>query len=883
MRKLARDWILPAAVLAVLALLAGCASSSGRGPGPLQSFALTAAANPGLHQTVVGVIDDRQEPKVISVVVPPGTAVGALVATLSLKGEAVISVVSTGTKVAQANGSTPNDFSVPVLYTIEIPGDKKAWQYTVAVRQADTEARLARLSFPEGYTLVPAFSPSVTRYAVEVPYEATSVRIELHAMSPWLKNMTVGGASSAGASAAVSVPFASGAQQPVQVETLAEDGVSHAAYQVLVRRAAPDNNAALAGLEVAAASLAPVFDPRLSGYQAEVAYSTRTVAVRAWAQSRLSTVSLVGADQGQAAGPLSITGNPSSKDGAQMDFSGVDALPLIVTVTAQDGSVRQYALNILRGEPDHNYFLGSLAVDNSQMGPVFASNVYGYRATVPFASRQVIIRARPASALASMVVEVTPPPKGAALPTVRGDISSAAGAAVDFVSGEFMGLRFAVTAEDGNTVRYNLVIVRGAPDRNADLQALAPNAGLMQPAFSPKVASYVIHLPANVEGVKLAVTAASPVAKVTVLEQPAVTAAQSQALAIPVAAGTTVVTNLTVTAEDGSQRLYRIQVVREALPQEQQPAQAPAAQTPAAQKPPVQNPPAQNPPAQNATQNPPPQKPPAQNATQNPPVQNQVAQNPAFQNAPAQGSSTSHVLVAIKNLKVPDAIQAELKSKGEGLADQARVTLRSYRTDAILQQGTAHVDTGVQGANSALSIDYRSPDIQVDPRNLVEVEIAIPTTANRVLYYVEARPVDDEMRIEPSFLLLGKSSRAAWPAPGTQVTVAGYYSIPRDDKDQRPAAVILEVSDPSTGKVLGSENINSRVHWRQGVLVSLSQQLVLPEGATVRFAAKGLAKGGAPWQTTGTARVWTVGIDPQGGQGQAVLFGIDDRAPVKQK
>ena len=107
---------------------------------------------------------------------------------------------------------------------------------------------------------------------------------------------------SRGAAAAVSIPFASGTQQPVQVETLAEDGVSHAAYQVLVRRAAPDNNAALAGLEVATASLAPVFDPRLSGYQAEVAYSTKTVVVRAWPQSRVSTVSLGGADQGQGAG-----------------------------------------------------------------------------------------------------------------------------------------------------------------------------------------------------------------------------------------------------------------------------------------------------------------------------------------------------------------------------------------------------------------------------------------------------------------------------------------------------------------------------------------------------------------------------------------------------
>ena len=235
MRNLLRaSFLLAAALIA----LAGCASSGGRGQGPVQSFALTAAANTGLPQTIVGVIDERQERKVISVVVPPGTSLGALVATLSLKVEAVINVVSTGTKVAQANGSTPNDFSVPVLYSIEVPGEKKPWQYTVTVRQADTEARLARVSFPDGYTLVPAFSPAVNRYSVEVPYASTSVRMELRAMSQWLRSMSVAGASSVGAAAAVAIPFASVPRQSVQIETLAEDGVSHAAYEIVVRRAA---------------------------------------------------------------------------------------------------------------------------------------------------------------------------------------------------------------------------------------------------------------------------------------------------------------------------------------------------------------------------------------------------------------------------------------------------------------------------------------------------------------------------------------------------------------------------------------------------------------------------------------------------------------------
>jgi hypothetical protein len=353
------------------------------------------------------------------------------------------------------------------------------------------------------------------------------------------------------------------------------------------------------------------------------------------------------------------------------------------------------------------------------------------------------------------------------------------------------------------------------------------------------------------------------VATISVIEQPTVKAARNQAVTIPVGAGETTVVNLTVTAEDGTQHLYRVQVSRDALP-------------PVPQKPPEQAPAGQNAPQQSQSQ-------------QNQSPQSQSQQNPAAAADAAARTPekpallASHILVSVKDLRMPDAIRAELSAKSEAVAGQARITLRYYRTDAVLQQGTAHVDTRLQGGNTTLSIDYKSADVALDRRNLVEIEVAIPTSLDRVLYYTEARPADDEMRIEPSFLLLGKNSRAAWPAMGSPVQVASYYSTAREDKDQPAAPAVLEISDPATGKVLARQGVGSRGHWRQGALVAFSQPLVLPEGATVRYSLLGQAKGGAGWQSTGTAQVWTVGIDPQGGPGQAVLFGIDDRPPVKQK
>ena len=138
----------------------------------------------------------------------------------------------------------------------------------------------------------------------------------------------------------------------------------------------------------------------------------------------------------------------------------------------------------------------------------------------------------------------------------------------------------------------------------------------------------------------------------------------------------------------------------------------------------------------------------------------------------------------MKNVRISDDVRAELAAKGEVVIAQARITLRYYRSDVVLQQGTAPVDLRAQGGNPSASIDYRSAEVPLDRRNLVEIEVAIPTTANRFLSYSEARPVDDDMRVEPSFLRLGKDPRVAWPAPGSPVKVAGYYSAAREDRDQ---------------------------------------------------------------------------------------------------
>ncbi|MGA2480171.1 MAG: cadherin-like beta sandwich domain-containing protein, partial [Spirochaetia bacterium] len=266
------------AAVSLVAVLAGCASG-GRGQGPLATYGFLASANPALPQNVMGIINEQREPKEIFVVVPPGTDLHALVATLSFGAEAGISVVSSGTRVAQQNGVTANDFSVPVTYSIDVPGEKKPWTYIVKVREAETNARLGSLVIPRGAALSPAFNPTVHSYTLTVLYASTSVRVEARGQTSTLKSVTVDGTATPGPAGAAVIDFQNVKERTLVIETLAEDGAARDRYTLTIRRGAPDNNAFLGSLELQNAPLSPSFTPGVLDYQVVVPFETTQLAL----------------------------------------------------------------------------------------------------------------------------------------------------------------------------------------------------------------------------------------------------------------------------------------------------------------------------------------------------------------------------------------------------------------------------------------------------------------------------------------------------------------------------------------------------------------------------------------------------------------------------
>lgn len=550
-----------AACVLLLALgISACSTVGGHGSGPVDSFSFRMSANPGLPRDIVGRIIAQGEPELILVVVPHGIDVRRLIASVSLNTTAVIAVMSGEQRTVQANGITANDFSSPVLYSIEIPGGKEPWQYRVVVREADTNARLAKVRLPARAVLQPAFSPTVEQYTVQAPFETKNLSVAALSQSQNPQSITIGGSTTASDLAVAEVDFSSGQQTTFAISVLAEDGVTRSRYSFVVKRSPPDRNALLTVLDMPGAVFTQPFSPAKFTYSALVPFETREVVLNAQAQSPFASVSLT--IPGSSNPAIPITRGPNGTD-TRVDFPSGGRLPLVLTVTAQDGSTQRYNIEILRREASNNNRLSDLSVSDATLSPAFKPEVTAYVAEIPFSATKVMIRALPQDRNATIGLEKAPAAgTDASVPSsIRVYPGDLAGVQVDFSGSDMKGLNVIATAQNGETQRYTLLLHRNEPDHSAELLSLSASAGTLTPAFSPKVDSYTWKLPADAADAQLTAVAASPFAR---LSGPnASETGRTQAFPAAVDPGQKTVMRFFVIAEDGTQKVFQVQVARD--------------------------------------------------------------------------------------------------------------------------------------------------------------------------------------------------------------------------------------------------------------------------------------------------------------------------------
>ncbi len=829
MRKLLRGAVVS---VIILAGLAGCASI-GRGHGPLDSFVFLAGVNKSLAQTIAGAIDERPFPQEVHLVVPPGTDVRTLVATLTLNKAAAITVISSGSRVVQENGVTPNDFSVPVIYAIELPGEKKPWPYKVFVREAQSNARLSALVLPRGAVLQPAFNPAVHSYTVVVPFAATAVRVEARGQSPYMKSVTIDGAEFRGAAGTGTVEFQGVQERAVTIETLAEDGVTRDRYTVSIARAAPDSNAALETLDLQNAPIFPAFSPSQGRYQALAPFATKQLVVHARPQSGVATVSVASLPIGGGATPLQPRGDPASAAGAVVAFPR-GRLAIAITVTAEDGTAQQYLVDIRRAPPDRNADLASLGVSSGALNPVFTPRIVSYSVGLPAAVESVVVTAVAASPVALVSVAELPNLK----PAPRLDVTIA----VD--PGAANAASFVVVAEDGSQKLYRVQIQRAAApvilDDNALLSMLQLTGAQLAPAFDPSILQYEARVPSNVEMVVLSARAQSRAAAVAIDGSPAGQVGR----AIPLQPGVGRIVVIDVTAQDGTRLRYSLRVTRDA---------AGAAIPPGGPQPDKGQP--------------------AGGGSPPPPAE----------------TGRDRITVTARNLKLPGPTVSALSSNGDQIGTQAQVTVRYYRTNEVIAQFTAPVEAKRQGADRLVALSARSDAVSLNRDRLVEVETVIRTVAGHFLSYTEAQAADDEVNVDIPFLVFGDNPRLSWPPIGSPTTVTGYLSrMPRgreraadkedfDRNDKGEYAISVQIVDERTRAPYGADTVFSRP-GRGRDKATFGKAIQVPEGAVVRYLLSAKSKNGKVWTASGVTQVWTTMMSYPTGFQPVLLFVADDLA-----
>ncbi len=224
-------------------LLAGISCSENDAPATpksseakLISFDFKATSNTGLLQDVSGVVDESA--KTVTVTLPPFTSLNNLIATFSISSKSSCRV---GTTIQQ-NGTTVNNFTSPVSYTITAE-DGSVQTYSVsAVVINSTEAKLT------GFNLKRQLNASLSQdYAGVIDEVNKKVTINLPPLTP-VSNLIASFTSSAGATVKIgtfnqqSDLTGNNFATPLSYVVTAQNGTTSQTYVVTVNVEPSDQN-----------------------------------------------------------------------------------------------------------------------------------------------------------------------------------------------------------------------------------------------------------------------------------------------------------------------------------------------------------------------------------------------------------------------------------------------------------------------------------------------------------------------------------------------------------------------------------------------------------------------------------------------------------------
>jgi len=317
--------------------------------------------------------------------------------------------------------------------------------YKVDIFRAGTaEARIKSLEFDHG-VMSPSFDKNNTNYTISLDNQYKRIDIKNIVMVDANATYVITGNKKL-----------STGENIVTILTTAQDGRTQMTYTFVVNRKLSDN----AYLQMIATF--PEFDDDVWEFDKEKYQYTLEI------EPDVTQVQVIGVREDTSA---SITGNGIYK--ITQDNTKID-----LVVTSESGNfTRTYTVNIIR-KKDNNNYLKSLTTNNGVLVPDFDKTVQDYTIEVENSVSLITLNG---IAEASKAV-------------VSGNVKNAA-----LVEGENK-FAITVTAEDGTTRTYNIIVNRKENEANKlQLDYLNVKEGELTPAFSPLTENYIVNVPNDYE------------------------------------------------------------------------------------------------------------------------------------------------------------------------------------------------------------------------------------------------------------------------------------------------------------------------------------------------------------------------------------------------
>jgi hypothetical protein len=295
----------------------------------------------------------------------------------------------------------------------------------------------------------------------------------------------------------------------------------------------------LASLTVTSSSgpvtLQPAFASTTTHYSVELAHNVTSVTITAQPRVAGDTVSI----DGQTTTSRSITPGPAG------------APPTVVSIVVSESTSksRTYTVALNRISLAGNNDLSSLAVVPGVLFPAFAAGQQNYTVNV-------------ATAVVEVTVSAT---KSDANAVISGDVPNEGQATIKLDGpGTTKDVLITVTAQNGNAKTYRITVRRAAPTDNNNLSAMSVSVGSLAPPFSPGTVNYSVEAPASVDQITVSATKSDPNAVMSAFGSTIAAAGiQAGQATTPLGLGTSTPVAIIVTAPDGSQKIYTINVFRQ--------------------------------------------------------------------------------------------------------------------------------------------------------------------------------------------------------------------------------------------------------------------------------------------------------------------------------